>query len=766
MHRLIGPRGLAALFSLAAAALLAATLLVTARDTSAGRALAAPAADLPFTNDNFSAPGFVMPPPSPPDASILPWDGSQTTVGATLEPGESAPCGAIGATVWYYYQPDHAGTLEISTAGSNFDTILAVYTIGNGFLPSPPGGNLNNVACNDDAGGPTSFVSFPLTQWAQYYIQVGGKGGAAGNLRLHMQCNPACPPSNDDFAGAQGVWVDAFNPKGTWRVDTRAATVESGEPRPCGNIGATVWYSLYVGQDINVVADTVGSSFDTVLAAYGPATSFLPSPPGGLTPLGCNDNSSGAQSKLALHLSANTQYWFQAGGAGGASGDLVFNLACSPACPPHNDDFGQAGVANPPFIDETSTEGATLEPGEPRACGNTGATVWYGVYVYGNATVVADTAGSDFDTTVALYTVGAGFDGTPGTLDSVACSDGAGGPQARLRFNTTSGKTYFLQVGGRAGASGRLHLNIDCDPAPCPPVNDSASGSFLINVPASFPFGDLRDTRGATTDAGEPLDCDNMGRTVWYHLDSNVRTTVVLDTTRSSYHAGLAVYKAPPWSPPGAASERVACDGGSGSLRVDVEPGVVLFVQVGGVDGAGGDLELHADCVTACPPLNDNIASATWYGGSGVDSPRTTAATLEPGEPQPCGDIGATVWYRFQPAQDSHTRVSLGGSDFPAVVAVYRMDGMSPPGALTPIACADPSQGSAVEFDAKGGDVYYVQSGGVGGAGGMLQFSLDCGGCPGGPIVPPETGPWPTRGGGTITLPSTGSGGYLPGSRR
>ncbi len=94
-----------------AAALAAIGLFVAFRDTSAARALAAPAAELPFTNDNFDAPGFIMPPPSPPGAGILPWDGSQTTVGATLEQGETAPCGNIGSTVWFYYQPDHTGTL-------------------------------------------------------------------------------------------------------------------------------------------------------------------------------------------------------------------------------------------------------------------------------------------------------------------------------------------------------------------------------------------------------------------------------------------------------------------------------------------------------------------------------------------------------------------------------------------------------------------------------------------------------------------------------
>jgi hypothetical protein len=762
------PRAAAALVFTLAATLAAIGLFVAFRDTSAVRALAAPAAEPAFTNDNFNAPGLIMQPPSPPDAAILPWDGSQTTVGATLEPGETAPCGPIGSTVWFYYQPDHTGTLEISTAGSDFDTVLAVYTMGNGFLPSPPGANLNAVACNDDAGGATSLVSFPLTRYEHYYIQAGGKDGAAGNLHLHLRCNPACPPSNDDFTAAADLYVDSWNPVQESRVDTTHATLEAAEPRPCGDMGATVWYTFYAGQDVNLIVDTQASSFDTALAVYtfdyqeGGAADH----PGALTLVGCNDNSTGTQSRLAFHAKGNAQYWFQVGGAGGATGALTVLLSCDPDCPPYNDGFNNSAGLNPPAEEESRTTAATLEQGEPQPCGNIGRTVWYAVYVYGNVSLVVDTAGSDFDTVAAVYTTGPEFDGTMATLQNVACVDNSGGPQARVKFDATHGNTYHVQVGGHNGASGTLHLSVDCDPSPCPPPNDSAASPMWASVPDYLPFGSSFDTRGATTDAGEPLDCGNMGRTVWYALTSSVHATVAFDTSGSDFDAAIAVYgQTEAFSPPGGSSQRIACGAGNnGRVQFEVQPNTTVYLQVGGVGGAGGNLQVHGDCIPACPPRNDNIASAFDFGWSFVDERDTRGATLEQNEPRPCGDIGATVWYRVSLVREARIDVDTSGSDFSPVVALYRLEGVSPPGGLALVACHD--GGGAVSFQVEAGGGYVMQIGGFAGASGHLRVQQNCvgAGCPPGLVGPDTGGPVPGSGGGIVALPETGNGGYLPGS--
>ena len=77
------------------------------------------------------------------------------------------------------------GSLSIDTAGSDFDTVLGVYT-----------GNVLNilteVASDDDAGpGTTSAVTFDVTVGTAYRIAVdgfrGNQGAAVGNVALNWR---------------------------------------------------------------------------------------------------------------------------------------------------------------------------------------------------------------------------------------------------------------------------------------------------------------------------------------------------------------------------------------------------------------------------------------------------------------------------------------------------------------------------------------------------------------------------------------------------
>jgi len=106
-----------------------------------------------------------------------------STVGSTSEAGEPNHCGvAGGASQWFVYQAEVDGRLSVSTEGSDFDTVLAVYTgPGDSFL------TLREVACDNDSGtnGKTSIVNIPATAGTIYFIAVDGVRGATGNARLN-----------------------------------------------------------------------------------------------------------------------------------------------------------------------------------------------------------------------------------------------------------------------------------------------------------------------------------------------------------------------------------------------------------------------------------------------------------------------------------------------------------------------------------------------------------------------------------------------------
>lgn len=83
-----------------------------------------------------------------------------------------------------------------------------------------------------------------------------------------------------------------------------------------------------------------------------------------------------------------------------------------------------------------------------------GHTAWWTLDGTGGQ-VTIDTAGSSFDTVVAVYVEsGAG-------LEQVACVDDVDSLQARVTLDTASGTTYLVQVGGYGYQAGTLELSAD-----------------------------------------------------------------------------------------------------------------------------------------------------------------------------------------------------------------------------------------------------------------------------------------------------------------
>jgi len=149
------------------------------------------------------------------------------------------------------------------------------------------------------------------------------------------------PRDNDDIDLAFGVftfpYIDIH--------DNAGATLEPGEPQPCGNIGATRWFRFTIPEaagvapTVNVV--TLGSSFDTAVAAY--SGDPLWSPPGGLAAIACADTP-GGQETLSFTGAQDQTYYVQAGGASGAAGLLSLAITCGP----QGNDADCDGIASSP----------------------------------------------------------------------------------------------------------------------------------------------------------------------------------------------------------------------------------------------------------------------------------------------------------------------------------------------------------------------------------------------------------------------------------
>ncbi len=87
-----------------------------------------------------------------------------------------------GHSVWYRYTPPASGRVKITTIGSSFDTLLAVYA----GKSSPT----ERIACNDDRADLTSAARPTLTAGKHYWIAVssccGNRSGPGGDLMLRV----------------------------------------------------------------------------------------------------------------------------------------------------------------------------------------------------------------------------------------------------------------------------------------------------------------------------------------------------------------------------------------------------------------------------------------------------------------------------------------------------------------------------------------------------------------------------------------------------
>jgi hypothetical protein len=140
-------------------------------------------------NDNFVDRGLLDPPP-PPDP-LLNVKVRSSNLDAVKEPSEPDIAGNPGGkSVWWRWPAPVSGPVSISTIGSSFDTLLAVYT-GTGIS------NLVLVASNDDAEGTSqSDVSFQAVAGTEYQVAVDGFDGASGAIVLTLVAAPArlCQP--------------------------------------------------------------------------------------------------------------------------------------------------------------------------------------------------------------------------------------------------------------------------------------------------------------------------------------------------------------------------------------------------------------------------------------------------------------------------------------------------------------------------------------------------------------------------------------------
>ena len=223
--------------------------------------------------------------------------------GATREAGEPNHAGNSGGpSVWFRWTAPSNMNVTLTTEGSSFDTTLGVYT---GASVS----SLSLVVSNDDVVSGTlwSRATFAAISNTTYRIAVDGYNGANGSYELNL--NPAW---NDQFASS----LVLTGASGTVSGSTRGATRQAGETNHAGVFGSnSIWFSWTAPLSGEVIMQTIGSGFDTLLGIYtGSSVSAL-------ALVAADDNSAGSgASRVTFSAVAGTTYRIAIDGPAGARG--------------------------------------------------------------------------------------------------------------------------------------------------------------------------------------------------------------------------------------------------------------------------------------------------------------------------------------------------------------------------------------------------------------------------------------------------------------
>ena len=345
---------------------------------------------LPPSNDNFA------------NAQIL--SGSSGTVtatntAATKEGGEPNHVNNLGGkSIWFQWTAPSSGAWTFSTAGSSFDTIMALYT---GSTLS----NLTLIAANDDSStGITSSITVLVTNGTIYRLAVDGYNFDAAN-------------SSSASSGIASL---------SWSLAAGAPVISSitpssGVPGTAVNIRGTN-FSAPITVSFNGIPATISGQSMTSLTATVPA---------GAT--------TGPIQMVAL------------GGSVSSAGDfLILN-------PPANDIFGAAQpiAGNTGSVSANNVD-AGVEPGEPNHAGQLGGrSIWYRWVAPTNGAWVFDTRGSTVDTLLAVYT-----GSSVSNLTLVATNDDSGAEiTSSVAFNAIAGQDYRIAVDAVGGEIGTMTLN-------------------------------------------------------------------------------------------------------------------------------------------------------------------------------------------------------------------------------------------------------------------------------------------------------------------
>ena len=486
-------------------------------------------------------------------------------------------------------------------------------------------------------------------------------------------------PANDSFA-------DAVALSGSTNIVTgsnTAATSELGEPSHAGNPAtASVWWTWVAPDNGPVVVDTLGSTFDTVLAVYtGNAV-------GALTLLAANDDAPNLPTSLvAFPAVRGTTYRIAVDGYLGANGNVQLRLHLPVA---------------------TSAPGITSQPVSRTVPDNAGSNVTFSVTATGSFPLVFEwqKGGASLPSaTNASFTVTNATLATAGDY-RVVITNSSGSVTSSVAVLTV------LASLGQDAFAGRVTF----------------AGQTNTVIGHNF---------GATTEPGEPVHAGVAnGASLWWSWTAPQNGLVRLDTAGSTNAAGavldtaLAVYT-------GTSLNSLTPVAGNN----DELPGLLVssklffravvgttyqFAVAGTQDSNGtvpaGDITLNL----AQAPNNDFFTNALLFpAGLTKVHDNNVGTTTEAGEPAHVGNLGgkSVWWYWVAPSNGTYALDTVGSST-DTLLAVYTGTTINTLALVGEDDNRSDGGASLVKFFAFGGTTYQFAVDGYAGTNGVSEGAI------------------------------------------
>ena len=258
------------------------------------------------------------------------------------------------------------------------------------------------------------------------------------------------------------------------------------------------------------------------------------------------------------------------------------------------------------------------------------------------------------------------------------------------------------------------------------PPNDNCGNATPIEEVVGLAF----DTTNATFDG--PAHCMTSPN-IWYRYEATCTGNVTVSLCGSAYDTMLAVYDGGNCFP--SSGKLIECNDDFCSWQSQVSfvavAGHQYLIEIGGFDAATGTGQLTISCDgepgPGGAPANDDCWNAQPIGEVEGLLFDTTKATVDGfSDPDRCVR-GPNIWYCYTASCTGRATISLCGSSFDTVLAVYR-GAECYPQQHDMVGCNDDACGrqSELTINVVAGEQYLVEVGGFGSETGQGVLNIGC----------------------------------------